>query len=58
MGWLEVLFKTKKIHNSEPYIPEWYDLWQLQPYFNTSAVGIREHGWVLTSVGKNYKCQL
>jgi len=42
-GW-KFYSKQKKIHNSEPYIPEWYDLWQLQPYFNTNVVGIREHG--------------
>jgi hypothetical protein len=36
--------QNKKLHNSEPYIPEWYDLWQLQPYSNINAVGIKERG--------------
>jgi hypothetical protein len=43
MGWLQVLFKTKKLHNNEPYIPEWYDV-AIITLFLTSAVGIRECG--------------
>jgi hypothetical protein len=55
-GTARSFIQNKKLHN-EPYILEWHDLWQLQPYSNTSAIGIRERGWVPISVGKNCKCQ-